>query len=159
MRLSGGAIRTLILPRPLSIADIRKFKPDIVADVDRLLDHHRDQQIADILNRRGLRTGEGKPFSQRTIASLRECHNLSSHHDRLHRSGLLTTQELAARYQITDSTVREWGRQGLIKNCYADSRISALWEIPAGYTIAKGKPGCRGSTHLVPVTVNQTNGV
>jgi hypothetical protein len=80
VRLSGGATRTLILPRPLSIADIRKFKPDIVADVDRLLDHHRDQQIADILNRRGLRTGEGKPFSQRTIASLRECHNLSSHH-------------------------------------------------------------------------------
>jgi hypothetical protein len=106
-----------------------------------------------------LRTGEGKIFTNRTIASLRECHNLSSHHDRLRRRGLLTTHELASRYQISDSTVREWGRQGLIKNCYADSRISALWEIPVGYTIAKGRPGRRGSTHLVPLTVNQTNGV
>ena len=53
-------------------------------------------------------------------------------HARLHRRGLLTTRELAARYQITNSTVREWGRLGLIKNHYADSHISALWEIPAG---------------------------
>ena len=159
VRLSGGATRTLILPRPLSSADLRKFKPDIVAAVDRLLDNHRDQEIANILNHQGLRTGEGKIFTNRTIASLRECHSLPSHHDRLRRRGLLTTHELASRYQISDSTVREWGRQGLIKNCYADSRISALWEIPGGYTIAKGKPGCRGSTHLVPLTVNQTNGV
>jgi DNA invertase Pin-like site-specific DNA recombinase len=158
VRLSGGATRTLILPRPLSIADIRKFKPDIVAEVDRLLDHHRDQQIADILNQRGLRTGEGKPFSQRTIASLRECHNLLSRHGRLHRSGLLTTRELAAQYQITDSTVREWGRLGLIKNHYADSHMSALWEIPAGYTVAKARPGGQGAPHLVPTAVNQTNG-
>jgi DNA invertase Pin-like site-specific DNA recombinase len=159
VRLSGGATRTLILPRPLSSADLRKFKPDIVAAVDHLLDRHRDQEIANILNHQGLRTGEGKIFTNRTIASLRECHSLPSHHDRLRQRGLLTTHELASRYQISDSTVHEWGRQGLIKNCYADSRISALWEIPAGYTIAKGKPGCRGSTHLVPLTVNQTNGV
>jgi hypothetical protein len=138
--------------------EIRKFKPDIVAEVDRLLDDHRDQQIADILNQRGLRTGEGKPFGQRTIAFLREYHNLSSHHARLHRRGLLTTRELAARYQITDSTVREWGRLGLIKNHYADSHMSALWEIPAGYTIAKARPGGQGAPHLVPTTVNQTNG-
>jgi DNA invertase Pin-like site-specific DNA recombinase len=159
VRLSGGATRTLILPRPLSIADIRKFKPEIIAEVDRLLEHHRDQEIADILNNRGLKTGEGKPFQRTTIAFLRDSHNLSSHHERLRRSGLLTTREVAARFQITDSTVRAWGRQGLIKNRYPDSRISALWEVPAGFTIAKGKAGCRGSTHLVPITVNQTNGV
>jgi len=158
VRLSGGATRTLTLPRPRSIAEIRKFKPDIIAEVDRLLDHHRDQEIADILNNRGMQTGEGKPFNQRTIASLRESHNLSSHHDRLRHNGLMTTHELATRFQITGSTVRQWGRQGLIKNRYPDSRVSALWEIPAGHTIAKGKSGRRGSTHLVPVTVNQTNG-
>ena len=62
VRLSGGATRTLELPRPLSMAQIRQFKPEIVAEVDRLLDHHRDRQIADILNSRGLRTGEGQVF-------------------------------------------------------------------------------------------------
>ena len=102
VRLSGGATRTLLLPRPLSIADIRKFKPEIVAEVDRLLDHHRDQEIADILNNQGLRTGEGKPFKRTTIYFLRESYNLPSHHDRLRQRGLLTTQELASRFHVTE---------------------------------------------------------
>ncbi len=159
VRLSGGATRTLELPRPLSMAQIRQFKPEIVAEVDRLLDHHRDQQIADILNSRGLRTGEGKSFKRTTIYVLREGYGLLSHHERLRRRGLLTTNELAERFQVTDSTIRHWGRQGLITNHYPDSRVSALWELPAGYTIARGRPGCRGSTHLVPIITNQTNEV
>jgi hypothetical protein len=157
VRLSGGATRTLELPRPLSSAQMRKS--DIVAEVDLLLDLHRDQQIADILNGRGLRTGEGKSFDRRTIYSLRVGHGLPSHHDRLRRRGLLTTQELAERLQVTDSTIRCWGQQGLIKNHYPDSHASALWELPAGYTIARGRPGCRGSTRLVPITTDQTNEV
>jgi uncharacterized membrane-anchored protein YhcB (DUF1043 family) len=159
VRLSGGATRGLQLTRPRSIADIRGFTPDIVSEVDELLDHHRDQEIADILNNRGVRTGEDKPFNQRTIASLRQSRNLSSHHDRLRQRGLLTTRELATRFQVTNSTVHEWGRLGLIKNCYADSRISALWEIPAGYTIAQGRPGRGGCTRLIPIIINQANEV
>ena len=50
VRLSGGATRTLVLDRPLPIAQIRKFKPELVAEVDRLLDHHCDREIANILN-------------------------------------------------------------------------------------------------------------
>jgi DNA invertase Pin-like site-specific DNA recombinase len=159
VRLPGGATRALVLPRPLSIAEIRKFKPEIVAEVDSLLNHYRDQEIADILNKRGLRTGEGKLFKRTTIYFLRESYDLSSHHDRLRWRGLLTTQELAARFHVSDSTIREWGRHGLIKNCYANSHVSALWELPAGYTIAKGRRGCRGSARLVPVIINQTNEV
>ena len=35
VRLTGGATRTLVLKRPLPIAQIRKFKPELVAEVDR----------------------------------------------------------------------------------------------------------------------------
>lgn len=52
VRLSGGATRTLILDRPLPIAQIRKFKPELVAEVDRLLNRHCDREIADMLNRK-----------------------------------------------------------------------------------------------------------
>ena len=159
VRLSGGATRSLEMPRPQSMADIRKFKPEIVAEVNRLLGHHRDQEIADILNCRGLKTGEGKRFQRTTISSLRESYDLPSHHERLRMRGMLTTRELADHFQVTDSTIRYWGRQGLIKNCYPDSRISALWELPAGYTIAQGKPGPGNPTRLVPVTINQPNEV
>jgi len=67
VRLSGGATRTLALDRPLPIAQIRKFKPELVVEVDRLLDRHCDREIADILNKRGLRTWEGKPFNLKKI--------------------------------------------------------------------------------------------
>jgi hypothetical protein len=60
-----------VLPRSLSIAEIRGFKPESVAEVDNLLNHHRDQEIANIPNNRGLRTGEGKPFKRTTICFLR----------------------------------------------------------------------------------------
>src|SRR5204863_8696739 len=63
VRLSGGATRTLVLERPLPIAQIRKFKPELVAEVYRLLDLHCDREIADILNQNGWRTWEAKPFN------------------------------------------------------------------------------------------------
>ena len=76
VRLSGGATRTLVLERPLPIAQIRKFKPELVAEVDRLLDQHCDREIADILNQRRLRTWEGKPFNLKKIAFIRTAYKL-----------------------------------------------------------------------------------
>src|SRR5215217_1514665 len=35
VRLRGGATRTLVLPKPVPIAQIRKVKPAIVAEIDR----------------------------------------------------------------------------------------------------------------------------
>ena len=52
VRLRGGAMRTLVLDRPVPIAQIRKAKPDLVAEIDRLLDDHCDREVADILTRR-----------------------------------------------------------------------------------------------------------
>jgi hypothetical protein len=42
----------------LPIAQVRKFKPELVATVDRMLDRHCDREIADILNRDGWRSSE-----------------------------------------------------------------------------------------------------
>ena len=145
VRLSGGATRTLELPRPLSMAQIRQFKPEIVAEVDRLLDHHRDRQIADILNSRGLRTGEGKSFKRTTIYVLREGYGLPSHHERLRRRGLLTTHELADRFQVTDSTIRHWGRQGAAVAPEVYTEVG--WQTAtARHCCHRGqdRPGCGG---------------
>ncbi|QRM32678.1 hypothetical protein [Microvirga sp. VF16] len=40
VRLPGGATRTLSLERSLHIAQIRTIKPEIVSEVDELLDAH-----------------------------------------------------------------------------------------------------------------------
>jgi hypothetical protein len=153
VRLSGGATRTLVLERPLPIAQIRKFKPELVAEVDRLLDHHCDREIAEILNHDGWRTWEAKPFNLKKVTCIRSAYKLSSRHDRLRRRGMLTTYEVAAKFGVSETAVHEWGRQGLIKKCYTDSLNRGLWEIPSGQTILKGRGGCNGRpARLVPST-------
>jgi hypothetical protein len=153
VRLSGGATRTLELERPLPIAQIRKFKPELVATVDRLLDQHCDREIADILNRDGWRTWESKPFNLKKVAFIRSAYKLSSRYDRLRRRGMLTTREVAAKFGIAKTTVYEWGCQGLIKKCYADSLNHGLWEIASDTTICKGRGGRRSrQPRTTPIT-------
>ena len=143
VRLSGGATRTLELVRPLPIAQLRKFKPELVAAVDRLLDQHCDREIAEILNCDGWRTWEGKSFNLKKVAFIRGAYKLASRYDRLRGRGMLTTREIAAKFGIAKTTVYEWGRQGLIRQCYADSLNRGLWEILSNATILKGRGGRR----------------
>ncbi|WP_420969480.1 recombinase family protein [Bradyrhizobium sp. B120] len=153
VRLSGGATRTLELERPLPIAQLRKFKPELVAAVDRLLDQHCDREIAEILNRDGWRTWESKPFNLKKIAFIRSAYKLASRYDRLRHRGMLTTREVAARFGIAKTTVQEWGRQGLIKKCYADSLNRGLWEIASDTIILKGRGGRRSrKPQATPIT-------
>jgi hypothetical protein len=143
VRLSGGATRTLELVRPLPIAQLRKFKPELVAAVDRLLDQHCDREIAEILNCDGWRTWEGKSFNLKKVAFIRGAYKLASRYDRLRGRGMLTTREIAAKFGIAKTTVYEWGRQGLIRQCHADSLNRGLWEILSNATILKGRGGRR----------------
>jgi len=144
VRLSGGATRSLVLDRPLPIAKIRKFKPEVVAEVDRLIDRHCDREIADILNQRGWRTWEGKPFDHKKVAFIRWTYKLSSRRDRMRRRGMLTTREVAEKLGVGTTTVQKWGIQGLIKKCYSDRLRRGLWIIPSGLKIIKGRGGRDG---------------
>ena len=157
VRLSGGANRSLVIDRPLPIAQIRKFKPELVAEVDRLLDQHCDREIAEILNQRGLRTWEGKPFSLKKVAFIRTAYTLASRHERLRRSGMLTTLEVATQFEVSETTVHEWGRAGLIRKCQTDSLNRGLWDIPQGYTIVKGGgPRAARPADIVTITAPST---
>jgi DNA invertase Pin-like site-specific DNA recombinase len=153
VRLRGGATRSLRLERPLPIAQIRKFKPELVAEVDRLLDRHCDREIADILNQRGCRTWEEKPFNLKKIAFIRTAYKLPSRYERLRHLGMLTTREVAARFGVSRTAVQQWGRQGLITQLYQDELKRGLWQLPPDQTILKG---CGGKAprpaRLIPIT-------
>jgi len=68
VRLRGGATRSLTLAKPLPIAQIRKTKPEVVAEIDALLDRYCDREVADVLNRQGRRTWQNEPFNLKKIA-------------------------------------------------------------------------------------------
>jgi hypothetical protein len=154
--LSGGATRTLVLDKPLPIAQIRKFKPELVAEVDRLLDRHCDREIAEIFNGRGLRTWDGQMFNLKKIDFIRGAYNLPSRRQRLRDRGMLTTEEVADRFDIAQTTVHQWGRQGLISKVYSDNRNRGLWDIPPDLAIIKGRPGRNALPARVPTTISST---
>ena len=129
VRLSGGASRTLELERPRPIAQIKKIKPDLRAEVDRLLDQHCDREVAEILNANGWRTWEGKPFDDKKINFIRSTYKLPSLRERLRQKGLLTTKEVAARFGITSTTVYAWGQRGWLTKSRT-GRNRGLWCLP-----------------------------
>src|SRR5438270_12592542 len=95
IRFKGGATKTLMVPAPLNAWQQRATNPAVVKEIDRLLDHHTPQQIASILNERGLRSGEGKSFSVRIVARIQKRYGLMPRYDRLRKAGMLTVKEMA----------------------------------------------------------------
>jgi hypothetical protein len=141
VRLRGGATRTLVLDRPIPIAQIRKTKPEIIAEIDRLLDYHSDREVAEILNQQGHRTWQNQPFNLKKVAWIRTVFHLESRFGRLRKQGLLTAQEMCAALEISETTVHEWARSGLLRRIVCDRRGHSLYEPLRDVTIIKGHGG------------------
>src|SRR5207237_1636570 len=114
-RIRGGTTRTRTLTKTWQIAQIRKKRPEVVAAIDGLLDHHCDREVAEVLNRQGRRTWQGESFNLKKIAHIREAFKLKSRYSRLRANGLLTAKEMSVRHGVTFTTINAWGREGLLQ--------------------------------------------
>jgi DNA invertase Pin-like site-specific DNA recombinase len=141
VRLRGGATRSLTVAKPLPIAQIRKTKPEVVTEIDGLLDHYCDREVGEILNRQGRRTWQNEPFNLKKIAHIREAFNLKSRYCRLRARGLLTAKEMSERFAVTFTTINAWGRQGLLRKYNYDNDRRCLYEPPDEGVIIKGHGG------------------
>jgi hypothetical protein len=121
IRFKSGITKTLTVPLPLNAWQQRATSPEVVRQVDRLLDHNTYPQIASLLNDRGLRSGEGNAFTARIVARIRRRYGLTSRYDRLRKAGMLTVDEMAATLGITTQCVKIWNRHGLLRgHAYSD---------------------------------------
>jgi len=130
VRFRGGASTTLELPPALSAWQMRQTSPQVVADIDTLLDHHTDTAIATRLNQRGYTSGTGKPFSAWTVWRLRRHYRLHSRYDRLRAAGMLDTSELATRLHVAPATIKIWRRAGLLQAHVYNDKGQYLLEPP-----------------------------
>jgi DNA invertase Pin-like site-specific DNA recombinase len=115
VRFKGGAARTLTLPLPQPAWATWQTNPEVIAEVDRLLDDHTEGRIAALLNERGWRSGKGGLFTRSILTRIRYQYRLRSRLDRLREAGMLTQEEIAGRLGVTRSTVHDWRRSGLLK--------------------------------------------
>jgi DNA invertase Pin-like site-specific DNA recombinase len=130
VRFKGGITKTLTVPLPLNAWQQRTTSPDVVREIDRLLDHNNYPQIASLLNDRGLRSGEGKTFTARIVARVRRRHGLTSRYDRLRKAGMLTADEMAVMLGITPQWVKIWNRHGLLRGHAYNDKNDCLFEHP-----------------------------
>ena len=154
VRLRGGATRSLTLAKPLPIAQIRKTKPEVVAEIDGLLDHYCDREVAEVLNRRGRRTWQDESFNLKKIAHIRQAFNLKCRYSRLRARGLLTAKEMSVRHGVTPTTINYWAREGRLQKHGYDNARRCLYEPLDESAILKGRGGRRAKQPVF--TVAQT---
>jgi len=131
IRFKGGATKMLSLPIPLSAFMQRKTNPEIVEEVDRLLEHHYDAEISDILNGRGIQTGSKLPFTIAAVRRLRRDYGLKDRYTRLREKGMLSRIEMLAHLGITQKTLKKWKDAGWIKiHIYGNTIQNILYEPP-----------------------------
>ncbi len=119
----GGATRSLTIPLPLPSYRTWQTPPDIVAQIDRLLDQYTDGEIAAQLNQQGLHSGKGGRFQCRSIAHIRRAYCLKSRYDRLREKGMLTVKEIAKHLGIVTGTAHTWRELGILKaEAYNDKK-------------------------------------
>ena len=137
VRLKGGATRTLTLPLPPPSWKSWETPPEVLAEIDRLLNTHTDGQIASILNQRALRSGKGGLFYGRTVSRIRRGHALKSRRERLREKGMLTLKEMSSQLGVSPSTVTIWAKHGLLKAYPYNDKNECLYELPEDHTPVK----------------------
>jgi hypothetical protein len=115
VRFKGGATHELHLPLPQSITVSRKTKPEIIGEIDHLLDEHSEEEIVEILKERGCRSSCGHPFSLTLIQGLRRTYQLKSRFDRFQAQGLLTAAQVEQRLGPGANRAKYWERMGVLK--------------------------------------------
>jgi DNA invertase Pin-like site-specific DNA recombinase len=157
VRLRGGATRSFSVDKLVPISPARKTPPEVVAEIDRLLEQHCDREVAEILNRQGRRNWQNLPFDFYKIAKIRENFDLECHYKRLRSQGLLGLKEMAMRLGVSNRTINEWARAGLLHKHVYNSRGNSLYEPVKKGVIMKGHGG-RGAKQSF-IVANSRSGV
>ena len=127
VRFPAGQHHTLHLPRPRNAWQLHTTPDTTIATINELLDAHPFDEAVTILNERGLTGGWGKPFTVASLTALCRNRNIPSHANRLRTTGMLTTDEIAAKLQVATATIKSWHHLGLITGRRIDGRGEHLY--------------------------------
>ena len=137
VRLRGGATRTLTVPVGLPAWMIRKTPAAIVSMIDELLETHSEVEITAILNERGHRTYRQMPYTLDRVVWLCTTYKLKNRRERLLERGFGTTEQLRRRLQVSQSTLRQWRKEGLLLRKYHGNGSRCLYGPPENIDLLK----------------------
>jgi DNA invertase Pin-like site-specific DNA recombinase len=131
VRFKGGALTTLELPLPLPFCVLSRTRPEVIEQIDALLGEHPYQEIVDILNARGLRSGDGHLFNVSIVGDICKKSGLKSRRQRLREKGMLTLKEMARKLRVKSLKITQWRREGRITGHRSNYRTEYLYVEPA----------------------------
>ena len=130
VRFRGGQTTSLTIPNALNSWQARQTPPEILAEIDRLLNDHTDGETVKQLNQLGRRSGMKRPFTRAIVIKLRTAHDLPSHRERLRARGMLNQQEIAEHLGVHPNTIHAWRRAGFLTAHPANDKNDYLYEPP-----------------------------
>jgi hypothetical protein len=130
IRFNGGATHTLHVEPSKPAWMLRKTPAAVVAEMDRLLAMYTDKQVANALNRQGIHSGGGKPFTRLIVRRVRIDYRLKSRYARLRAQRFMKTAEIAKLLHVKACSIKLWRRAGLLVAHQYNDRGQYLFERP-----------------------------
>jgi len=143
IRFKGGAIKTLNLSAPMNAWQLRKTSNVVISQIDQLLDKYTDADIATILNKNSRVSGTGKPFTSMMVYKIRRTYGLKSRYERLREQRLFTLSEISDKLKISNSTVKIWAKNNMLKSYKYNDKNEMLYQWPGQELIMKLRNGKR----------------
>jgi len=128
VRFKGGATKTLSIPKPMPYCEKIKADPELIRQIDQLLDHHVTHEIADILNKKGFKTGTGKKLTGVLVYNIQRNNRLKTRFQRLREKGLLTQKEVAKMLGTSENNIWYWRERGWLTGHVYNDKNQYLFE-------------------------------
>lgn len=141
IRFRGGRTTALSVERPKPVALVRKTSPEVIPQLDRLLDTCSDREAAAQLNALGYHNWKGESFTAKRVCYVRLVYGLKSRFDRLRARGFLTGEEMARQLGICVSQVHILGRDGVLPRQYYGNEQRCLYQPLNGAVLVTGRGG------------------
>jgi hypothetical protein len=130
VRFKASQTHTFTVTVGPNASEIRRTPAEIIAEVDRLLDHHSEAGVAAALNQQGILSATGQPFTAIMVSHIRRKHGLPSRYTRLRQQGLLTLDEMAQTLSVDPYTVKARAARGQIASVVYNDKGQRLYPPP-----------------------------
>ena len=115
IRFVGGATEEHAIPRPRTACEEMRHSPEVLKEIDRLLNDYTDGEVAEILNQNGFLSGSGKTFDGRRVQKTRRAYGIPSRETRLKSEGRFTIRELCDKFGVDRSKIYQLRKTGKLK--------------------------------------------
>jgi DNA invertase Pin-like site-specific DNA recombinase len=139
VRFKGGALHNMELPLPLAFCQLSRTKPEVIEEIDRLLDHQTYEEIVGTLNAKGLLSGDGHRFTFTIVSDIIHNYNLRTRRQRLIAAGMITFDELKRQVKMNEIRLIQCRRAGLFAGYRSNYKKEYLYPQPTPELIARLK--------------------